>query len=230
MEFKLVKVQLAVFLSSIDSGSNLKIASLAAEQLPGVSDVEPLMLPVGDDVPPEIPQIRLGNETTEWVFQFARSRCDFHYTPSDPPSYSKFPDVLSAEMAEPVTSTWSKLAHEVGARAHRLGLVVNFRAEIENAADVLRSRYFNLEFGANAKEAQIHYLQVEERDMFKLNHWTRIISGTKRQDRAAALVLVVDVNTLPEPRLQLDTKVIQSFLDVGKELVFETATLHAEED
>jgi hypothetical protein len=229
MEFKLVKVQLAVFLSSIDSGSNLKIASLVTEEIPEVSKVEPLMLPGGDDVPPEIPQIRLGNETTEWVFQFARSRCDFFYSPTDPPVYSEFPEVLS-EMEKPIVSVWSRLDSEVGARAHRLGLVVNFRVEIENAADVLRNRYFNQKFGENAKEAQVHYLQLEERDNFKLNHWTRIISGAKKQETASPLVLVVDVNTLPETRLQLDTKVVQSFLDVGKAIVFETATLHAEDD
>jgi hypothetical protein len=225
--FQILQMQSAVFLSSIDASSWLRIASTAIDAVPGLLGTDPVLLPIPSDAPPEIPRIIIENNERGWTFHTSLQRYDLFFSPPNRPGFETFRDVFS-EVAEASLSLWDVFESTLAARSHRLAFVVNLSADVEKAADLLRQRYFNQPFAAGAKEIQLHYLHAISSGGFDLNRWTRLLSKPGAESTPESLLLHVDINTRTESPLEkVDTAVIQRFLDTGKGLIEESIAMHA---
>ncbi len=226
MRLKLVQIQMAIFLTHVQRSSRLKIASQVIEAVPGLSGVDPIIFPLPQDAPPEAPQIIVQNAQTRWSFQFAPARCDLFYGPQQ---YLDRPDSFS-QAFEAVHDTalqlWNALESGLAAQGNRLGLVVNFEYETEKAVQELSRRYVNPQLALDAREIQFHYLRNIQRDSFDLNCWIRLLNRSKHEEAPEAIVLLVDVNTVAERPLMIDTSMIQRFLQVAGDLIVENLEFH----
>lgn len=229
MEFGIGQIQVAVFLSAIEKGSRLRIATLAVEELPGLSGVDPVLLPIPDGAPQDFPIIILKNEQSGWAFQFSNSRFDLFFDPPNLPDHVELHELIH-EVGGPLISLWNALEQELAARCHRLGLIVTLVAEIDNAAEEVRRRYLNPAIGIGAEEVQVHYRQKEERDDFALNRWIRLRNRPERPSKPEAYLILIDVNTQQETPLEsVDASVIQRFLDTAAKAILDSTPLQAED-
>ena len=227
MLLKLGQIQAAIFLTHIQQSARLKIASQVIEAVPGLSGVDPIIFPLPQDAPPEAPQIIIQNAQTRWSFQFAPARCDLFYNPQQ--HLYKLDDFSQAleVMQDSVLRLWNALESGLSAYGNRLGLVVHFETETENAVQELRHRYINPELAHDAKEIQFHYLRNIQREDFDLNCWVRLRNQPKQEEMPEAILMHVDVNTVAEQPLErVDSPTIQEFLRLARELVEENLELH----
>lgn len=224
MLFRPVQIQLALFLSSVDISSRLRLASQVHEALPQLGGVDPLLLPLPPEVPNEFPVILIENERTGWAFQLSPSRADVVVNLRERTDVSE----VVAILADGSIKLWNVLESEAGARGFRLGLVGNFLAETDDAANLLRSRYLLPTMAEGAKEVQIHYLQTVSENGFDLNIWVRLRSQTPDVNASAGVALLLDINTMPEhPLERLDNGTILRFFESANRLYIQNIDLHS---
>jgi len=214
---------MAIFLTQMEQSSLLQIASRVIESVPEFADVDPVIFPLPRDAPPEFPQILINNEEKGWRLQFSPMKCDLFYSPESPDDFS-----LVLEQVQAVASKlWDVLEQQLLAHGNRLGLVANFESRIENASQVIVSKYIKSGFIQNAHEVRFHYLQKFTRGDFSLNCWVRIQNRVKSAEATEALQLLVDVNTVAEkPLPKVNVTIIQRFAEVAGEIVSDSLVLH----
>src|SRR3990172_9025611 len=99
----------------------LKIANLAAEVIPTLSEVEPLIIPLPNDAPPDFPQVQIENSTSGWAFRFAPARIDFLYTPTPAIGFDDGVKTFEKLVLKVVVEFWMKMQSDFNARCNRLG-------------------------------------------------------------------------------------------------------------
>lgn len=227
MPFRLGQIQAAIFLTLVDQPTRLEIASHIIGAIPEFHDVDPIIFPLPKDAPAEIPQIVVENDQKGWRVQFSPARCDLFFAPPKPQASDDF-EIALEEFQPVILALWEVLEKKLSAHSNRLGLVVHFESEIDNASRVLQRTYIKPGFAHNAEEIQFHYLQNIESDGFDLNCWVRLRSQKKVDATPDVLSLLVDVNTRNEhPLEEVDGNIIQSFLRVAGAIVKDNLALHA---
>lgn len=194
MDFKLTKLQTALFVRGLDIAKydkHLVIAELR-DKVGDVFDAEPIALPFPSDAPPEIPRILLRSNDGTYTCNLALNRVDIFRSVTQ-----QEPEDLEGIFAnhELQTEEIFKYLKEKGVVVNRIGLTANFVGQTENktAAEYLRDAFLVLDKLENPKELQIVYNKRARSDSVDFNHLIRIIS---RDD--SNILLQIDINTIPE--------------------------------
>jgi len=214
MNYHPIRLQVAVFVSAIDFTSKFKIAALVRESASDLLDVDPVLLPLGADSPPDFPHIVIRNETSGWIFQMAPARFDLAVELGPQQSDSDLKQ-LTETVSTTAVAIWNGLKARFGARAHRLGLITTIISEIENAPEMLRQRFLNPAYGVSAYESQLHLLHKLENEGFSLNRWVRLKALPTNEVWPARLVMEIDVNTIAEEPIEVTEMAMQRFLGVA---------------
>ncbi len=221
MKYHPIRLQIAFFLSAVDFTSKFKIAALVRESAGNLLDVDPLLLPLGADSPPDFPHIIIRNESKGWAFQMAPARFDLAVELD-----SQQRDGNRRQLTEVISTTalsiWNGLKTGFGARAHRLGLITTIASEMENAPEALRQRFLNTVYGSGAHETQLHFLHKLENEGFSLNRWVRLKALPANETWPARLVMEVDINTVAEQPIEVTDSAIQKFLSVADQQTQQT--------
>lgn len=222
MNYRPVKLQTAFFLAAIDLSSRLKIAALVRECVPQYFGVDPLLLPLPPNSPPEFPQIVIQNESVGWAFQIAGGRFDIVA------DFSTFPAIenhsgLFQEIQSVSSVLFNALTTNFGARVNRLGFVVTLVADVENAVELLRSKYLKSDEALGADETRLLFLQKLTIAPLYLNKWVRLISTSN----PSRIILEIDINTQPEIPLVITNELIKHFFVLSNQLTMDTITTHS---
>lgn len=216
MDFRLDQAQFVVFLSSIESSGKLKIASAVARAIGELSGVDPLMLPLPESAPQEIPRIQVQNEVAGWAFTYSPLRIDLINTPKTVLQADSLPDALS-ELRERAAGLWSLLTTEVSAKGSRLAQIVTLTAPVGNAAAFIRGGFLSPRAGDQLAEAQVHFLRKVDVAGLSSNRWVRMLSQEASPDR---VLVLVDFNTVGERKLEVNPGMIADFsVATSKQLV-----------
>ena len=221
MKYHPIRLQVAIFLSAVDFTSKFKVAALVRESAGNLLDVDPLLLPLGADGPPDFPHIIIRNETKGWVFQMAPARFDLAVE-LDPQQRDGDRQQLIEVIGSTALAIWNGLKTGFGARAHRLGLITTIASEMENAPEALRQRFLNTVYGSGAHESQLHLLHKLENEGFSLNRWVRLKALPANEIWPTRLVMEIDVNTIAEQPIEVTDSAIQKFLGVADQQTQQT--------
>lgn len=227
MNFRLNQIQLASFLSSIDQSSLIKIASLAINNIAGISNVDPLIIPAPEDAPAQLPRIIIQNETTGWMFQYSHLRYDIFYSPQQL-HYKDFEQAQTV-IFQSSRKVFEAFTSDLAVRSNRLGLVANFVVEVDDAAEVIKNKYVKLGIKTHFEETQLHYRVGQQLDNLNVNQWVRLI-GRKRPEKneIEEIFMQIDVNTIPEKPIEVNVNSLKHFLDNAGQLILQSANFHAE--
>lgn len=226
MSYSIRQLQSAIFVSSISAGTKLEIASAIGGEIDEFRGIDPVLIPLPDNAPAELPQIVMSNEELELQFQYAPSRVDLIWNFKSP----SLVDELSSKLVQTnslTTEVWSLFQSRFEAKSKRLGLVATFIAEVESAASVIATAYFKGSQGKGSSEAQMHYLHKSHEAGLSINRWVRLTGQPMSEEGADALILLIDVNTDPkDPIPSVDEEGIHDFIAIAEKMINESLLAH----
>lgn len=204
------------FLASIDFSSKLLIASSVREIANQYLDIDPLLLPLPPNTPPEFPHITMRNENNGWMFQMAPGRFDIII--EEPFQFQTYQN--SAELIQGVSiNILNRLISNFHARVNRVGLISTNITELENATEYIQIKYLNLDNVEDSEEVRLHYLHRLDVHSFHLNRWVRMNAVKSIGQENSRINLVIDINSRPEYLLNVDIDSAMGFFTTVNQLI-----------
>ncbi len=217
MDYYPIKLQVAFFLTSVDFSSKLKIANLVRAKCGNLLEVDPLLLPLPPDAPPEFPHIVIRNDNNGWLFQMGPARFDLVIQLGPHQPLGDFTE-LTKTICKTGLDIWQGLRTEFSASANRIGLVTTTVTELENPTEVFRQRYLSTKNAEGSSECQLHILHKINAKGFTLNDWVRLLALPANEIWPSRFVFEIDINSIPEQPVKIDETVARSFFAIADEL------------
>lgn len=194
MDFKLVKLQVALFVRGLDIAKYDKylVISELKDKVGDVFDAEPLALPFPPDAPPEIPRIVLRSNDGKFICNIALNRVDILRN-VPPQGLEETEDLFAVHRSQ--TERIFAYLKEKGVVINRVGLTGSFVGRVAGgtSAEYLRSIFIVTNKLTSPKELQVIYNKRARNESLDFNHLIKIISQENSK-----VVLQIDVNTIPE--------------------------------
>ncbi len=228
MNTRVDSIQLVLFSPGIVIFDVLKAGVTIREKYLNVLDGEPVILPIPDDAPVEIPRIQMSSKDKTYSLSISKNRVDLilRYKKDELSNVSPF-----QELFENFLSLFQYLKNELNAKVTRLAIVTHWVIELDggSSAEHLLSKYINKEAPiARPRELEIHCLNRETLSDFEANKWTRIRSAhdisLPHEDRLISFLL--DINTLAENTYDFKKESIQAFLEESVRIMKNTLESH----
>ena len=222
MDYKITEIQVALFFSSIDVSSKLKLASFITKSGEGQLDIDPTLLPFIPDAPPEIPLITIDNNRSGWKFQLSKARCDLVAPIKDKNTLEEEKNAFN-EVREYILSIMQGLSKDFAARFYRIGLIPRFisKEELENANQLFSNKFLKTTYSSDIVESRLHVLKKFEAGPFKLNQWIRINSTANQK-----FILEIDLNNQFEEKIDLNAELTRVFFEIATPIIFKTVKDH----
>ena len=219
-----VRLQTAVFLSTLNLKPILDLAKTIQDTSNGLLDIDPIVLPVPSDAPAEIPRIILKGAHERWVYQVCASRLDFVFQlPQSELGKAEFGTIIR-QQADVSAAIWGAISAKFNASGNRIGIVSTFLSVTDSAVRSLRSRFLPSSTAPEPHELQLHALHRIALGDVLVNRWTRCIAGQAQSANPPqeSMRIEIDVNTLPEHVFAVTPSGILKFTEGATELVLNT--------
>jgi hypothetical protein len=181
---KLAKLHLALFYSGINLNNKLQIANQIIEKN-SEFDGEPLILPVPDDAPSEVPRIILKNSDESIQIIISKIRTDFSIKQD-----TDFTDFST--IADKYIKIIDNINKIINPTLTRLGLVVEILDHKENVINYISETYLK-----EKKENEEINLSIRDNHIIddkKINIWFRIKNNIENSDKDN-ITYIFDVNS-----------------------------------
>lgn len=164
-------------------------------------DGGPIVLPLPDDAPHEIPRITLENQDKTLKLEVAPARVDFFR------SKSKEEDkIIPNDFVGMAAPFLTKLLETIGAKCGRMAAVINRSCRRDNPGEEIALHFCKENFlGAPfdpPSAFELHSLKKYEfMESLQVNSWVRIRSGVVQPENSVSHPVVIahqDINTLAE--------------------------------
>lgn len=209
-----LRIQTALFLSTIDLTDRLTLATAMRAASHGILDGEPVMLPVPPNAPAEIPRLRLGQAGDGWGCQVSPQRVDFFFERSLKQAHEEEPPDAVELHFKLTQNVWSQLEEQFRATANRIGLIVRFGTRLSHATRLVCQSFLRTDSFDSSEKIEVHALRKIRMGTYDVNRWARLRAvGLESDDNAqGSLLLDIDINTLPTQQLDLLSEDIAQFL------------------
>lgn len=200
--------RIAFFFASINLTDKLELANSLKKSL-SMLDGDPLLMPIPDDAPSDIPRIILRSKTQEYALNVAPQRIDFFY--NNKQKNSRLYGDFTREILKTVKTIEDIVMQKFSASINRLGLIIDMSLKKDDPIKYMLN-CFNKSFKYKDAllEAQIHMYNKETVDGFNLNNWIRIIA--QKHDKNKTNVIVSnDINTIIEDKKSYTNEEINKF-------------------
>lgn len=221
-------MQLVLFSPGIIIVDKLKAANAINDNLWGLFDGDPIIVPIPDDVPSEIPRIRMSSKDGRYNLATGRSRLDFIFRYQEDDVKNSFPIPGLFEKFLIIFKYFREIIHT---QITRCAIVTNWIIELEKSpsAEFLLLKYIRSKTPImKPYELELHYLTKESIAGFEVNKWTRIKSARKTSEpvQNRFIVFHMDINTLAEMAYEFDKKSLQRFLDQSSKIINDSIVKH----
>lgn len=228
LNIRLDQVQLVLFSPVIAIVDKLKTANALNDSLSGILDGDPVILPLPEDVPLEIPRIQLKSKDGHYNLSIAKSRLDFIFRYKEDEEKPPFPVPGLFEKFLVISQYFKENIHTQFTRS---AMVTNWIIELEKSpgAEHLLSKYIRKEVPLREPyELELHYLTRESIAGLNVNKWTRIKSARKisEPEQNKFIAFHIDINTLAEEVYEFDEELLQRCLNECSKAVHETIDMH----
>lgn len=203
----------SVFYASLNLQNKLELASILHNETKIVFDGEPIILPLPDDAPSEIPRIILTSKDNEHKCHISKERVEFIY------SNEANPDREVSELREQFLVTLGDIAKVVKsswkAEVYRLGFVINSVSHYEAPVEIIKTKFIREGVLNHPRRLEVFVLDRMTWDNLKINRGYRVSTLIKREGKEERKLLSVnfDINTIPEEKYSFDTESIVAFYD-----------------
>jgi len=203
----------SVLYASLNLQNKLELASILHNETKIVFDGEPIILPVPDDAPSEIPRIILTSKDNEHKCHISKERVEFIY------SNEANPDREVSELREQFLVTLGDIAKVVKsswkAEVYRLGFVINSVSNYEAPVEIIKTKFIREGVLNHPRRLEVFVLDRMTWDNLKINRGYRVYTLIKREGKEERELLLVnfDINTIPEEKYSFDTESIVAFYD-----------------
>ena len=203
----------SVLYASLNLQNKLELASSLHNETKMVFDGEPIIMPVPDDIPSEIPRIILTSKDNEHRCQISKERVEFIY------SNEANPDREVSELREQFLVTLGDIAKVVKsswkAEVYRLGFVINSVSHYKDPVEIIKTKFIREGVLNHPRRLEVFVLDRMTWDNLKINRGYRVYTLIKREGKEERKLLSVnfDINTIPEEKYSFDTESIVAFYD-----------------
>ena len=203
----------SVFYASLNLQNKLELASILHNETKIVFDGEPIILPVPDDAPSEIPRIILTSKDNEHKCHISKERVEFIY------SNEANPDREVSELREQFLVTLGDIAKVVKsswkAEVYRLGFVINSVSHYKAPVEIIKTKFIREGVLNHPRRLEVFVLDRMTWDNLKINRGYRVYTIIKSEGKEERKLLSVnfDINTIPEEKYSFDTESIVAFYD-----------------
>ena len=219
LTFKIYKFLAAVFTPDLSEARSARFLNLALELLGKRLDGEPVILPIPQDAPADIPRVLLSSADKKWSLQISLARTNLFYEPTIEDAVR----VSVGEFGSVASSFFRPYQEKLDLRVQRLALVTERISQEEAPASYIVDKFCKKELGqkggpfSNMRGFEVNSLKRYQWEGFKLNSWVKFRSahrGTKPEDKFRVIVLQNDLNTLPydeDPEQEFSPQDIERF-------------------
>lgn len=220
IDLSFARLQTAIFLTALDLSRRLDLAVAVRQVTNSLLDADPLIVPLPDDAPPEIPRLHIKSHDGLWTCAITGGRVDLvHELPPEKLGSTTF-DQAIREQAAVSKSIWNALQSGYSAAGNRIGVVALFLVAEDNPVQSVRARFLVPSDAPEPHELQIHALHRMTVGQDAINRWTRCVATASKN----VIRLEVDVNTQPEQRFDVTPASIDRFLESAHGLITNTRT------
>lgn len=200
--FRVIKYQGAIFTPDLSISNSFAILKVIVDLLGEKLQGDPMILPIPQDAPAEIPRMQFTSQDKKWILTMSLARTDLIFV--DPSTLE--PDGMDVEEFSCLCSNFfSNLKEKLNIRVQRLAFVTDRASQNDQAADLVVKKFCKDELAQDGKpfnnvnNFEIHSLKSYDWKGYSLNSWVRIKASDLRikEEVVPALVVQNDMNTLP---------------------------------
>lgn len=219
MEFYVARLQTAFFMKIIDISDRTRIAQKIKAIDPQFVSTEPILLPVDNDAPAEIPALVIEDPSTGFSLQLGRARFDTAFTPEKSKSLVNIADASKLIQSHSLTA-WEILSKGFSAKSNRLGYIATFVSPISDPITFILERFIKKGvLSEKTSSIQFNYLNKFKKGNLQLNQWVKI-SGTMPPDVVSPILIVeFDINTVPDLTLEIRPALVRKFFTIANEMI-----------
>ena len=164
-------------------------------------DADPIMLPIPQDIPPEVPRIILTSRDEKWRCEIAPARINVHYRRAS--EAASDPDI--ARFYDGALGMFEQYMEASQVRVGRIAGILNRYAQ-QDAPGLFLARHFCKERWDSApfNRPESFELHAHKRfalgNQFQVNSWVRCKSGKLASEKQEQSIVLVeqDINTFAE--------------------------------
>lgn len=177
VDFRISKFLASIFTPDFNLSNSLAIANLVVELAGEYIGGEPMILPIPQDAPAEIPRINFISPDKSWKVNISLDRVNMFY---DAPIGSQEEPISAEIFASIISEFFSKYHERLNLRVQRLGFVSHRLIIDENTLEFLLDRFCNKDQTGqgkpfdNPKRFEIHSLKKYPWGDFNINSWVRM--------------------------------------------------------
>jgi len=204
------RLQMALFLLTIDLSDKLKSASSITARASGWFDGDPTILPIPSDAAPEIPRLILKNRDDSLLTTISPARIDLISSKVTP--WNEREKALS-DYLRPLEGLVSSVKEDLRGAISRIGWVATHLIELESSANRLfLDTWTKHPAFVDLYEGQLRWLNRGEYAGLEVNRVVQIVTSRMTDDpsRDNLLRITIDINTVPEKPLDLDKSTTMS--------------------
>lgn len=227
MNIKPISAQLVIFSPGIVIANKLKVANTINDNLSSLFDSDPVMLPLPEDAPSELPRIQMSSKDKRYSLSIALKRIDFVF------QYKEEDEKLFPipGFFEKFLTIFQYFSENIHTQFIRSAIITNWIMEIErsSAAEFLLDKYIQHKTPiVKPYELELHSLTKETVADFEVNRWVRIKSTHKKTEpeKSNLILFIIDINTLAEKSYEFDKDSLQRFLEQSSRITKETIEEH----
>lgn len=227
VDANLVEIQVVLFTPVLLLRDKARLAVDTNQVASGLFDGDPLLLPIPDDVPPEVPRLILSSKNAQRSLEIAPNRIGLKVV--RPPDEAT--TLRTGQVIDLFGQILAYARQAMRAEPTRLGFVTSWFLDVhpQDPAQLLRMKYLTTRFPvADPAELQIHGLEKRELSGFRVNIWTRIRPGERGRQSGSrrGLVYLFDVNTQADISYDIDDDGARRFFDAATVATDERLAAH----
>ena len=208
-----LQVVTAVFIGRYNLADRLAKANILHQAVKDVFNGDPVLFPIPDEAPPEIPRIILASKDHKYLSTVAANRAEVIYNEQGTPN--KDPLSIRDDYLKLINQFAKVFKLEWNDEILRLGLLMNLVSFVENPVQLIMKSYIREGSMANPQQLEVHSLVRIQLDDLGVNRWCRLSSlempgptGVRQ-----ALRVVLDLNTPSEEGRAFTYDAIIGFYD-----------------
>lgn len=223
MEFFVLGMEAALF-GRVVLGKKVQLAADLSNQLADLLDDEPVILPVPDDAPPDIPRIILKSKNGRYSVNIKLNNVSFKYTEKGKPANEL--QAIREEFLQNF-SDFTEILIKLGVieTASRLGSVTEFLVFTQDPIDVIKRNFLRPEELEELSQIDLGLLTKTTWDDVQINRWHRFTTrtGETAQGSEPYIIFAIDINTKADIEYKFSHEAIVGFYsrvytDIEKDL------------
>ncbi len=197
--FKLSGIQTVLFLSDFRLTDKPSFTKELLDLTKDIFNDEPLILPIPDDAPKDIPRIILKSTNSSYYVNVSLDRLDFNFRVIDEGEDLKFEEIIDGHLNN-IEKIYNFLLNYEHTRISRIGFIARFFIKLEGGSPTfIKNKFLKEGLFPNARSIDILENEKISLDSYQLNKLINIKSLRKKEEEEfKGLLTEIDINTIKE--------------------------------